>query len=443
MPITPRFSVTQAKATPNPLADALLARGARGAPRTTLEGLGKLAQLLSGAYVKRKAGEKQLAGQQDLLASIFSSMKNLTIPGQGIEQFPRPEGFTPDVLSGTISEQPGTPAGDDVISRSPDAGFDQIDAANPAIGPFSPPTTTQVPRLSGQSADLGRELLAGGGPPTAGRNNLLQALLTRSFGRQDTEAAVWAEANKAKELARINAAAKAGTPLSRMGKLVADLDTNLIDQGQFDIAIATMNKPLVDLSTANKIDEKLLEMDIKQFGEMQKQINTNAELVPRMEVIAQALESGNVETGRYAEAILPLQQWAQSLGWRDDKNLPQKEQVASAMAFMIPRMRVPGSGATSDSEMDAFKKSITNYANTTEGNIILARTFLQLHARQRRALSLAQQYLRDNKSLTGFDKFAEETLGPLFPKPTTQAEYDDIEARTVYLDTDGRFKVKR
>ena len=162
-----------------------MAQGARGGPRTTLEGFGQLAQLLSGGHIKRQAAQKGLTDQQALLASLFGATKDQTIPSQGIESFPRPEGFALDdadaAAAAFISERhPG----------SPDEAFD---APIPGIAPFAPARTEQVPRLGGQAGDLGRTLLEHKGPATAGRNNLLAALLSRSFGQQDTEAAVRAK----------------------------------------------------------------------------------------------------------------------------------------------------------------------------------------------------------------------------------------------------------
>jgi hypothetical protein len=233
------------------------------------------------------------------------------------------------------------------------------------------------------------------------------------------------------------------TPLSPEGRVQADVDAGRLSPEMADIAKQRLTKPLVDMSESNKVGEALLEMDLGQVGDMQKHVNEFADFEPRMRTIAQVLESGSVETGRLQEATLPLRQFAQSLGWNADPNLPQEELAASAMAYIVPRMRVAGSGSTSDMEMNMFKQAAPNLSNTTPGNVIMARSFLQLQERNRKALNLARAYLRKHKSLEGFDEHADRTLGPVFPRPATQPQYDALEAGTVYVDTDGRFKVKR
>lgn len=232
-------------------------------------------------------------------------------------------------------------------------------------------------------------------------------------------------------------------PKSPLGKLARDFEAGLIDEPTYRAAVtkATTSQPLVSID--NKTDQGLLGLGVKQIEKAQTAVAQGEEFVPRLEMIAGALESGNVETGRFQEISLPLKQLAASLGWYESPNLSQEEAVQSAMAFMIPRMRVPGSGSTSDREMNAFATATAKYSNTTAGNILIARAALQIHNRNKQVLDLQQRYLQDHNSLVGVNRFMDENLGKVFPSPKSQDEYDALPSGTVYQDTDGRYKVKR
>lgn len=197
----------------------------------------------------------------------------------------------------------------------------------------------------------------------------------------------------------------------------------------------------VEVNTGAKMETELFKMDRDRVKEMREIVTPMNDVAPRLEMIAQLLESGNVKTGRFQQATLPLKQWAQSVGYVVDENLSEQEQVAAMMEYLVPRSRVVGSGASSDRDMQSFRTALPNFANTPQGNIILTRSMLQIHDRNKKAADLADSYLRKNKTLDGFD--ADKELGPLFPKPDSEDAYNDIKKGTVYIDTDGRFKVKK
>ena len=200
--------------------------------------------------------------------------------------------------------------------------------------------------------------------------------------------------------------------------------------------------PLVKIENPSQtIDSRLLDLDIQTVKDTQEAVKASQEFVPKLEVIIQGLESGNVESGRFQAAVLPLRQLAKSLGWTEDPNLAQTELVQSAMAFMIPRMRVPGSGQTSDTEINLFANATAKMENSTEGNILIARGTLQIHKWNKRFLAAQRAFLRKNKTLEGFD--VDKELGSIFPKAATQEDVSKLKPGTVYIDTaDGGFKVR-
>lgn len=203
------------------------------------------------------------------------------------------------------------------------------------------------------------------------------------------------------------------------------------------------SKPGVTVNMGGKVSEKMLGFDVDTVKDYKKQATAMDDLAPRLDMISEILMSGNVETGKLQSAALPIKQWAQSLGYQIDENLPLAEQVSSAMKYLAPRMRVAGSGSTSDGEMKSFAESTANFGNTTAGNILIARSALQIHRRNKKVANLASKYLRKNKNLEGFEEYADKQLGRIFPKPQTKAEYDALKPGTVWVDENGVYAVKR
>lgn len=67
--------------------------------------------------------------------------------------------------------------------------------------------------------------------------------------------------------------------------------------------------------------------------------------------------------------------------------------VSSMVDYLTPRMRVPGSGATSDYEMRTFKAAIPGLLGTPDGNAIITATMGGLAQRRVAMASIAQDYL--------------------------------------------------
>lgn len=267
--------------------------------------------------------------------------------------------------------------------------------------------------------------------------------IQRSLGlTTETEAAT-------KEKAAAEAAGKAEvTPQTEVAKINADFKAGRITAAQRDAAITkatTAPGTNITVNTSAQQDlvtKGLIESDIKTVGEFDSANREQASLVPQLDLIIGGLEGG-VETGRLKELTRPIRQIAQGAGWNDDPKLPAEETVASAMAYLIPRLRVKGSGSTSDMEINLFTQAVPNFKNTTRGNIIIAHTYKQIIGRNRDEAKLMREYLRDNRNLDGVGKFIDDKLGPLFPQPSSKDEYDAIPKGTVYIHPQNGFSVKK
>ena len=275
--------------------------------------------------------------------------------------------------------------------------------------------------------------------------------------------------HRREELKALLAAQPSGKPLSGPGKVATDIEAGILPAGTplrgKGVTVNLPGQPQIGKipagyqavqdkaggwrmeqipggPPAEMVTSKLLDMDLETISGTRESVKAGEDFMPRLEVIVQGLESGNVETGRWQEATLPIRQWAQSAGWTDDPSLGEQEAVLAAISYMIPRMRVVGSGQTSDVEIKLFSQATAQYSNTPQGNILIARTMMQIQDRNKELLAAQRAWVRKNKTLEGFD--ADDELGPMFPKVTTQEDADRLPSGTVFIHTvDGRFKVKR
>ena len=210
----------------------------------------------------------------------------------------------------------------------------------------------------------------------------------------------------------------------------------------------TTEKPAVTIDMGEKAEvekvKALARVHEARLKTAQEQIQGAADLEPRLEAIVLGLESGRVDTGIIREALFPLRQALKDAGFTIDPNLPQAEQVRAAMSYIAPRMRVIGSGQTSNFELREFRKAGPQYSNTTEGNVLLGRSFLQIQNRNRRAYDLMLRYYEDKGTLAGFEEQADAALGPVFPRPKDATEHGELTPGTVYYHTElKKFMVKR
>lgn len=161
--------------------------------------------------------------------------------------------------------------------------------------------------------------------------------------------------------------------------------------------------------------------------EAQTDIKTDSTLAPRVMQIIDLIEGG-AETGRIQSATMGLRQLGKELGFLSDEqvsSLRDQEVLRSAMSYMVPRMRVTGSGASSDRDMAFFAQAAPMMTNTPEGNLIIAKMFKQLMDYNKKRLTLMGKTLKKDKNLLGFEEAADAELGAFYQRAKTQ---DDLDA---------------
>lgn len=151
---------------------------------------------------------------------------------------------------------------------------------------------------------------------------------------------------------------------------------------------------------------------------MTEQVNKDRELGVRLDQAIDLLQAG-VPTGRLQSAMMPLKQLARELNVLSDEQvseLTNQEIIDSVASFLVPRMRVVGSGASSDRDMNFFARATIRMANTPEANTVIAKMQKQLMDYNKKRLNLFERYVKKNGDDFGFSEFADTEMGNFYER---------------------------
>lgn len=155
----------------------------------------------------------------------------------------------------------------------------------------------------------------------------------------------------------------------------------------------------VDTKGAGKFKEVANTKQAERYGKMMEAADEAVAIRGDIDTLADL--GSKIATGRLAEAKLGIAQYAKALGADDLANsltggkMSEMEAYQALADKLAPRMRVPGSGATSDYEMRVFRNSLPSLLKTPGGNAIAVDTFRSLYDYQAAVGEIAGQALRD------------------------------------------------
>jgi len=195
-----------------------------------------------------------------------------------------------------------------------------------------------------------------------------------------------------------------------------------------DALLKAATKPQTVFMGGDEQKKEAYKAAIATRKDMIKQVNADRELGVRLDTAINLLESG-VETGRLQAAMLPLKQIAREVGALSDEDvadLSNQEIIDSITAYLTPRMRVTGSGASSDRDMDFFQRSTVRMANTPEANLVIAKMQRQVMDYNRRRLDLFDDFVKEKGDDFGFGRYADEKMGGVYQKANTDEELDKM-----------------
>jgi len=363
------------------LGQTLMGQGASSAPvRTPLQGLGRLSSALVGAYLQRKAGDAQVARETEMTNQIMGMLPANATAQQRAFAAANPAAFAQ--IAGQAQFMPTNAA----FVRPADGGGTLYGTRS--TSPFGPSSET-VSGFSAAPKPIKPDVIT-----FVNEQNNAQSLRTN-----DPDFNVKAD--------RLLAAGY--TERQGGGTSVSVNPT---------IALGQEQKSEFRKATAKAASQTI--------SDLQAQVRSEADLTTRLNIADNLLEGGT-ETGSIINITMPIRNIGKELGFLNDeqaKQLNNQQILTAAFNYIIPRMRVVGSGATSDFEARLFSSATANMANTPEANKVLVKSMQALVERRSNILKAMEKYADENDDLIGFAEYADQTVPPALKAYMTDGEYD-------------------
>lgn len=197
--------------------------------------------------------------------------------------------------------------------------------------------------------------------------------------------------------------------------------------------IAIKPQTVISSMVESEFSKQAVKSGFDRIKEADKQLSQIRDIEPRLDQIMKLLTPDatgktKVDTGRLKSLTFPFRQMLVEAGLsssEDLANIADEEVLRQSIAFIIPRMRVVGSGSTSDKEMQMFERAAPSFANSAEGNRKIAAGMYRMIQYQKERRNLMDKFMAENKSLIGFDAYADEIQGDLFPTYMSGDESDE------------------
>ena len=367
----------------NTLSNALLQQGMRGGPvRTPLEGIGRLSQSLVGAMLQKRALDRlegqETTRQENLQTQYDAILGNLP---QNVRSL-LPTIATPEALQSV--QQLGLQ-----VASAPTSEFEFRDiGGNIVFGTkeTNPLTNTTTFNPAGSIK-----------APTQPKTNIITLV-----NKNDPNDVVTGDVDSE----QIQSALISGKNYTRQTS-----GTNIN----------------IDQQTTSVFREEAAKSAIKRIEKLQDIVDQDDELELRLD-IAESVLLGGTETGPFTAKMLPIRGYLNQAGFLNDEqaqNLSNQEILNQSFSFLIPRMRVPGSGSTSDTEIGLFSNATANFNNTPKANLVAVKGTQALNKRKKAVLKAMQEFAQKNESLLGVGDFVDETVPPAFKKYDTDDEYSE------------------
>lgn len=212
------------------------------------------------------------------------------------------------------------------------------------------------------------------------------------------------------------------------GKVIGHQDVDLWGRPVGDEKYIPQPSGGITLSTVGETEfkKKAAAAAVTQITALQEKIAGNVEIVARLDTM-EALLGGGMESGQIQKVLMPIRGILAELNLlssEDARKLDNQQIFTAASTYIIPRMRVEGSGSSSDFEQKMFASATAKMGNTPEANRIIIAGMRALDKHQREVLSMKEAYVIENGNLFGFTEEAENHFSnnPIFQK------YDSLDS---------------
>jgi len=298
------------------------------------------------------------------------------------------------------------------------------------MGAFSQPLTSPVGQAISQAAIAGARASDWSPTPVSLGRVLAEmgAAASKGYAAGEDRLAKQQAANLQKEYTEAKIA-EMSTP--KQTALVQNLIAAGLKPGTKafqDALLKAATKPSTVFMGGDKQKEAAYNAALQTRKDMVKQVNADRELGVRLETAIDLLESG-VQTGRVQAAMMPLKQIGREIGFLSDEDisdLSDQEIIDSVTAYLTPRMRVTGAGASSDRDMDFFQRSTVRMANTPEANLVIAKMQKQVMDYNKNRLDLFDDYVKEKGDDFGFGKYADQKMGSPYQRASTDDELGEL-----------------
>ncbi|MFG1413977.1 hypothetical protein V5G24_23020 [Xanthobacter sp. VTT E-85241] len=168
--------------------------------------------------------------------------------------------------------------------------------------------------------------------------------------------------------------------------------------------------PKTRAAQAEAVTSGIAQVDTGTFGEIAAQTKKLSDLVPelqRVRTLAKNTKLGGTGAARLA--------FGKALGLSDNElsGMSEAETIQSIASRLAPAMRTPGSGSSSDTDVQMFLNSLPSLWNSQNGIDKIVDGYERILDRRKQEEKIARRLLRSDNSL---ESFYDETakLGPVF-----------------------------
>lgn len=188
----------------------------------------------------------------------------------------------------------------------------------------------------------------------------------------------------------------------------------------------------IDQRQESEFQKEATKSAFRTLENAQKQVEQFVDIEGRLNILQKQLEGGQLETGIFEELKIPFQRLAAGLNILPEdelKGLESKELFTRTVNYIVPRMRVAGSGSTSDTEVQLFRESAPSLQLEEGGNLLIVGGMSAVAKHNRERLKLMEKYIADENlgagDLIGFGEYADSELGSVFKSYDSDQSFEE------------------
>ena len=188
----------------------------------------------------------------------------------------------------------------------------------------------------------------------------------------------------------------------------------------------------IDQTQESEFQKEATKSAFRTLENAQKQVEQFVDIEGRLNILQKQLEGGQLETGIFEELKIPFQRLAAGLNILPEdelKGLESKELFTRTVNYIVPRMRVAGSGSTSDTEVQLFRESAPSLQLEEGGNLLIVGGMSAVAKHNRERLKLMEKYIADENlgagDLIGFGEYADSKLGSVFKSYDSDQSFEE------------------